>query len=91
MATNHEVNESQKELCAVTTMRDMAGLLAEEKGIPYDEALFRFTSSAIYDALFDFETGIWKESPIYLLDLYKRFGEKTPASCSFRPVSPMND
>lgn len=76
---NNEVSENQKELCAVTTMRDVADLLAQEKKISYDEALFLFTSSSIYDALFDFETEIWKESPIYLLDLYKRFGEKTPA------------
>lgn len=80
MATdNIEVTQNQKELCAVTTMRDMADLLAQEKNISYDEALFLFTSSNIYDALFDFETEIWKESPIYLLDLYKRFGEKTSA------------
>lgn len=39
-----------------------------------NEAMLKFVSSCVYDALFDFETGIWKESPIYVLELYKRYG-----------------
>ena len=38
-----------------------------------------FTSSNIYEALFDFDTGIWKESSEYLLDLYDRFSNRTSA------------
>ena len=38
-----------------------------------------FMSSNIYEALFDFDTGIWKESSEYLLDLYDRFSNRTSA------------
>jgi len=36
----------------------------------YEEALLRFTSSRAYEALFDFDTEIWKEGSDYLLSLY---------------------
>ncbi len=36
----------------------------------YEEALLRFTSSRAYEALFDFDTEIWKEGSDYLLRLY---------------------
>ena len=36
----------------------------------YEEALLCFTSSKVYEALFDYATGIWRESPDYLLNLY---------------------
>lgn len=32
--------------------------------------LLRFTQFRIYDALFDFDTEIWKEGPDYLVSLY---------------------
>ena len=71
--SNNTVTNSQKETCAVITMRDTAALLAQEKNISYKDALILFAGSNIYDALFDFDTGIWKESPVYLLDLYNRY------------------
>ena len=36
----------------------------------YEEALLRFTNSRAYEALFDFDTEIWKEGSDYLLNLY---------------------
>lgn len=62
--------DSQKESCAVTAMRDAVLSLSAREGIPYEEALLRFTSSRVYNALFDYGTEIWKESPDYLLSLY---------------------
>lgn len=67
---NDNFTDSQKESCAVTAMRDAVISLSAREGIPYEEALLRFTSSRVYDALFDYGTGIWKESPDYLLSLY---------------------
>lgn len=32
--------------------------------------LLCFANSKVYGALFDYDTGIWKESPDYLLSLY---------------------
>lgn len=48
-------------------------------GIPYEEALLRFTSSRVYNALFDYSTEIWKESSDYLLDLYDYCNSKKSA------------
>ena len=75
--SNYEVTERQKEACAVISMRDAVALLAKEKQISYKDALLLFTKSNIYEALFDFGTGIWKESPYYLLDLYNRYADTT--------------
>lgn len=72
--SKNELTEKQKETCAIITMRDTIAALADEEHISYDEAMLKFVSSCVYDALFDFETGIWKESPIYVLELYKRYG-----------------
>lgn len=76
VTSNANVTIAQKETCAVISMRDAVALLAQEKHIPYEDALLLFAGSRIYDALFDFDTGIWKESPEYLLDLYSKFADK---------------
>ena len=73
--SNDNVTLPQKETCAVISMRDAAALLAREKQISYEDALLLFAGSRIYEALFDFDTGIWKESPEYLLDLYNKFAD----------------
>lgn len=73
--SNDNLTTAQKETCAVISMRDAAALMAREKQISYEDALLLFAGSRIYDALFDFDTGIWKESPEYLLDLYNKFAE----------------
>ena len=76
MTSNDKLTTAQKETCAVISMRDAVALLAQEKQISYEDALLLFVDSRIYDALFDFDTGIWKESSEYLLDLYNKFGGK---------------
>ena len=68
--SSYNFNDSQKELCAVDMMREAVGTLSEREGISYEEALLRFTHSRVYDALFDFDTGIWREGSDYLLNLY---------------------
>lgn len=68
--SNDSFTDSQKESCAVSAMRDAALALSVREGIPYEEALLRFTGSRVYNALFDFGTEIWKESADYLLNLY---------------------
>lgn len=60
--------------------RDAKHCLSAREGIPYEEALLRFTSSRVYDALFDYSTEIWKESLDYLLGLYDFCGSKESAS-----------
>lgn len=51
-------------------MRDAVGLLAERENVLYEEALTRFAESKVYDALFDYGTGVWREDSDYLLSLY---------------------
>ena len=51
-------------------MRDALGLLAERENVLYKESLTRFAESKVYDALFDYETGVWREDSDYLLSLY---------------------
>ncbi len=74
METSDKVTEEQKEATAITVMRCMLIAYAEEKNIPFEEAMLEFSHSKTYGALFDFETDIWKEGPDYLRALYD--GEK---------------
>ena len=67
---NYNFTDSQKESCAVSLMRDAVEELSLREGLSYEDALLRFTSSKVYEALFDYDTGIWRESPDYLLNLY---------------------
>lgn len=70
---NRNFNDSQKQYCAVCLMRDSIFQLAERENISYEDALFLFTSSKIYDALFDYGTGIYREGTDYILNLFDRF------------------
>ncbi len=69
-AVTHKATDSQKECCAIIAMREAAEALAVREKISYEEALLRFTSSRAYEALFDYDTEIWKEGSDYLLNLY---------------------
>ncbi len=71
MATSdYNFTDSQKESCAVDLMRETVEELSLRDGISYEDALLHFTSSKIYDALFDYDTGIWREGPDYIISLY---------------------
>lgn len=72
---NNYVTNKQKETSAIINMRDAVARLAKVENISYDEAMLRFSSSNVYNALFDYDTGIWKESPVYLVALYERYGK----------------
>lgn len=71
-----KVSDTQKNWAAVTVMRVMLIKYSEKNHISFKDALLRFTASNTYDALFDFETEIWKEGPDYLMELFERL-EKT--------------
>lgn len=65
------VTEKQKEYCAVTVMRRMIEKYAKQNGISFEDMMYAFSESSVYEALFDFETDIWKEGPDYLIALYE--------------------
>ncbi len=68
--SDYNLNDKQRETCAVLNMRNVVAKISKQQDVPYEEALLLFTESPVYDTLFDFETGIWRESPEYLLDLW---------------------
>ena len=44
--------------------------LANREGISVDESRSRLIDSGAYAALYDLETGLWKEGPDYFLSFY---------------------
>lgn len=67
----NKVSVELKEATAITVLRCMLISYAEEKKLPFELALLNFSQSLTYEALFDFETEIWKEGPDYLRGLYE--------------------
>lgn len=74
--SNYEMTNDQREACAIITMRDTIGNLAQREQISYEDAMIRFTSSRVYDALFDYDTGVWREGPDHLLYLYDHCADR---------------
>ena len=72
MFTNNTVPAETKEACAIETMCYMLQTYSLDKHVSFEEALLVFSSSSTYQALFDFETGVWKEGPDYLRSLFDR-------------------
>ena len=52
-------------------IQDVVAYIAEDEKIEYDEAIDRFYRSAVFSKLTDKETGLYRESPAYLYELYK--------------------
>ena len=68
----NEVTSRQKNAAAIMVMQRVLEKYSEEKSITFDEALIEFASTVIYRGLFDFETGLWREGPDYILDMVHR-------------------
>ncbi len=51
--------------------RDVVALLMEEKGLSMREAMDLFCSSRTFYALSNPETGLYFQSPAYVLDVFK--------------------
>lgn len=54
-----------------TLTRDVVALLMEERGLSMREAMDAFCSSKTFDALSKTETGLYFQSPAYVLDEFK--------------------
>ncbi len=67
---DNPVTAEAKEAAAITVMRCMLTVYAEEKQIPFEQAMLDFSQSHTYEALFDLATEVWKEGPEYLRGLY---------------------
>jgi len=71
MESSVMLNDTQKESLALTTMRLMLQQYSENHHISFDDAFFLFSTSAAYQALFDYETELWKEGPAYLMSIFE--------------------
>jgi hypothetical protein len=71
ISTTNEIDNQQKELCAIVVMRSMLEDYSVEKGISFDDAFFQFASSNVYKMLFDYSTGLWMEGPDYLRCIFE--------------------
>lgn len=69
---DNDISNKQKNAAAIMVMQRVLEIYSEKEAISLDEALMRFSNTPIYNALFDFETGLWMEGPDYILDLIKR-------------------
>lgn len=69
---DNEITNKQKEASAIMLMQRVLELYCEKQSISIDDALAWFSSTSIYNALFDYETGLWKEGPDYILDLFEK-------------------
>ncbi len=65
-STCDDVNDQQREACAVSVMRTMLEDYSNDTGGSFADAFFRFVISPTYKELFDYSTGLWKEGPDYL-------------------------
>ena len=65
------VSEKEKRRTAEKIEYIMLQHYAAASGITYEEAYQLFRHSKTYEALYDFETEIWKEGPEYLRDWFE--------------------
>ena len=70
-SSTFEVNNQQREACAVSVMRAMLEDYSVEKHIPFQQAFFEFSVSPAYKMLFDYSTGLWMEGPDYLRNTFE--------------------
>ena len=63
-------DDQQRELCAIVVMRAMLEDYCAEKDISFEEAFLEFAASKAYFMLFDFSTGLWREGPDYLRNVF---------------------
>ena len=66
----NKVSDERKQIGAIGVMGSMLQDYAKEKGIPFEEAIRQFVFSKTFEALFDLETGFWREGPTCLRAWY---------------------
>lgn len=58
--------------CADLILADAIEDLAGESGLTKAEVRKDIITSKAYDALYDFDSGLWQQGPAYFIDFYKR-------------------
>ena len=67
---------SSKKFTADRAITMAAQLLAAEQEISGIDALVKLIKSPVYDAIYDMESGMWREGPSGILEDYKQHPEK---------------
>ena len=62
---------SSKKFTADRALTMAAQMLAAEQGISGSDALEKLIKSPVYDAIYDLETGMWREGPSGILVAYQ--------------------
>lgn len=58
--------------CADLILADAIEDLAAESGQAREEVRKAIMTSEAYDALYDFDSGLWQQGPAYFVDFFKR-------------------
>ena len=58
--------------CADLILADAIEDLAAESGETKEAVRKSIMTSKAYDALYDFDSGLWQQGPAYFIDFYKR-------------------
>ena len=61
----------QKVFCAELILTAAIMDMAEDEGISRQEARSRIINSPAYDALYNFDTGLWAQGPNYFRSFYQ--------------------
>ena len=61
----------QKVFCAELILTAAIMDMAEDEGISRQEASSRIINSPAYDALYNFDTGLWAQGPDYFRSFYQ--------------------
>ncbi len=67
-----KIGDEQKNAAAIMLLQMVLEKYSEKHSISIEEALTMFVSTPIYNAIFDFDTELWKEGPDYILDLLEK-------------------
>lgn len=58
--------------CADLILADAIDDLAAESGEKKEEIRKAIMTSEAYDALYDFDSGLWQQGPAYFIDFFRR-------------------
>ena len=64
---------SSKKFTADRAITMAAQMLAAEQEISGIDALVKLIKSPVYDAIYDLETGMWREGPSNILEAYQAY------------------
>lgn len=62
---------SKQEQLIEYVIQEIIYMITQDQTIPYDKAMELFYNSQIFEKLQDQETGLYRESPAYVYDLFK--------------------